>query len=236
MLADPAGVNHIMKECYSYPKPPEVRGPLARILGKGLQHAEGEHGDGFAPSGSPLTLFTRRRRPPPSEEDHGTRVLDCSSARPHPDLLRRSSHGSAIVGAGRRPKSDLCSSLQLRDQWLDLITAGEIEEGAFKDSNAATAFEKQEGETVVDAMKWLSRAALDIIGLGTSSSALMKSFLTDLYSLQPALTTLSTHSPLPPTPSAPLSPPCSPPPSAPPHASCSPPTSPASSSLLFPST
>lgn len=43
MLTDPAGVQHVMKECYSYPKPPEVRGPLSRILGKGLQHAEGSY-------------------------------------------------------------------------------------------------------------------------------------------------------------------------------------------------
>jgi hypothetical protein len=97
MLTDPAGVYHIMKECYSYPKPPEVRGPLARILGRGLQHAEGEFDEGLAASGSPLTLSTRRRRPPPSEEDHGTGFLDSASARPHADLLRRSSQGSAIV-------------------------------------------------------------------------------------------------------------------------------------------
>lgn len=80
MLADPVGVNYVMKECYSYPKPPEVRGPLARILGKGLQHAEGELGDGIAPRLFAEPLRSCRRRPPPSEEDHGTRFLRCSSA------------------------------------------------------------------------------------------------------------------------------------------------------------
>lgn len=40
-----------------------------------------------------------------------------------------------------------------------------MEEGAFKNPAAAVVLEQQDGETVIDAMKWLSRAALDIVGL-----------------------------------------------------------------------
>lgn len=40
-----------------------------------------------------------------------------------------------------------------------------MEAGVFKNPAAAVVFKKQDGETVVDALKWLSRAALDIVGL-----------------------------------------------------------------------
>ncbi|ORY79262.1 putative cytochrome P450 [Leucosporidium creatinivorum] len=153
MLADSAGVNHVMKECYSYPKPPEVRGPLGRILGKGLQHAEGDD--------------HRRQK----------RIMAPAFSTAH---LRDLTPTFFAVAH------------KLRDHWLDLIAAGGIEEGAFKDSVTATAFEKKEGETVVDAMKWLSRAALDIIGLAgfdhpfnalsSSSDALGAAFSTMLSS------------------------------------------------------
>ncbi|GAA5872942.1 hypothetical protein JCM8547_003270 [Rhodosporidiobolus lusitaniae] len=43
ILSDPAALNHILlSNCYSYPKPDEVRGELAQILGKGVLFAEGD--------------------------------------------------------------------------------------------------------------------------------------------------------------------------------------------------
>lgn len=68
MLTDPAGVQHVMKECYSYPKPPEVRGPLSRILGKGLQHAEGS--SRRARRRAPLSVPGSPRRCTSAGDDH----------------------------------------------------------------------------------------------------------------------------------------------------------------------
>ncbi|GAA6010303.1 hypothetical protein JCM11491_006257 [Sporobolomyces phaffii] len=43
VLFDPAALNHVLlSNCYEYPKPEEVRGDLAMILGKGVLFAEGE--------------------------------------------------------------------------------------------------------------------------------------------------------------------------------------------------
>ena len=43
VLFDPTALNHVLlSNCYEYPKPEEVRGDLAMILGKGVLFAEGE--------------------------------------------------------------------------------------------------------------------------------------------------------------------------------------------------
>ncbi|GAA6004161.1 cytochrome P450 [Rhodotorula paludigena] len=43
VLYDPAALNHVLlSNCYDYPKPEEVRGDLAMILGKGILFAEGD--------------------------------------------------------------------------------------------------------------------------------------------------------------------------------------------------
>lgn len=43
MLCDPAALNHVLvSRSYDYPKPEEVRGDLAMILGKGILFAEGD--------------------------------------------------------------------------------------------------------------------------------------------------------------------------------------------------
>jgi hypothetical protein len=43
MFTDPVALNHILNaQSYNYPKPNEVRGSLARILGRGVLFAEGE--------------------------------------------------------------------------------------------------------------------------------------------------------------------------------------------------
>lgn len=42
LLFDPAALNHVLvAHAYEYPKPEEVRGDLAMILGKGILFAEG---------------------------------------------------------------------------------------------------------------------------------------------------------------------------------------------------
>lgn len=43
MFTDPVALNHILNaQAYAYPKPNEVRGSLARILGRGVLFAEGQ--------------------------------------------------------------------------------------------------------------------------------------------------------------------------------------------------
>jgi len=42
-VSDPRALNHILlQKCYDWPKPPQTRGQLARILGKGILFAEGD--------------------------------------------------------------------------------------------------------------------------------------------------------------------------------------------------
>ena len=42
-LTDPAALNHILlTHSYDYPKPDQVRGEIAKILGKGILFAEGD--------------------------------------------------------------------------------------------------------------------------------------------------------------------------------------------------
>lgn len=47
VLSDPVALNYILTHAYDFPKPSEIRGRLAQLLGKGMLFAEGQFGWGW---------------------------------------------------------------------------------------------------------------------------------------------------------------------------------------------
>jgi hypothetical protein len=194
LLSDPAALNYVLlSNAYDFPKPDEVRGELALILGKGVLFAEGDDHRRqrriMQPAFSPAHIRelvpqfferTHKVRFPSLIYSHSSRSQSRHPSRhlfgrhrqlhflPLPLLFHSFCHQSPTLSSSAALHWTDSFLPQLRDLWNDLIDSDASGDAtAWKDADAAQAYKavKPEGESVIELTQWLNRLTLDIIGL-----------------------------------------------------------------------